>query len=246
MSAGLPGGAVPTVEEHVGAPDELAFVVADPVKFARIGRGGQPDVDGVEVPQRGAVRVVDGAVALVGDDEIEVGVAETAWSELARDGFQRADDDLAFEACCRRRAAWTASRAGSRQMSPSPAWPVRSGRRGTGRGKSMAAWNHRFMSIAMVSVLPVPVAISKSIRRRPAINAVSALDNGVGRAGTRPPRPEPETRGRATGSQRIEPRKPPRGAFEVGPPFKVGLRGQAEMARASPRRSPRSNAHARC
>ena len=68
------------------------------MKFAGIWRGSAADVNGVEVRERGAVGVVDGAMALVGDDEIEISVAEAARPELPGNGVERADDDLAFEA----------------------------------------------------------------------------------------------------------------------------------------------------
>ena len=60
--------AVPAIEKHVGAADKLAFVFAHPMQFAGIRRGGQANVDCVKVRKRGAVRVVNGTVALIGDD----------------------------------------------------------------------------------------------------------------------------------------------------------------------------------
>ncbi len=90
-------GAVPAIEKHVGAADELAFVFAHPMEFAGIRRGGQADVDGVKMRERGAVRVVNGAMALVRDDQIKIGMAETARPKLPGNRVQRADDDLTFE-----------------------------------------------------------------------------------------------------------------------------------------------------
>src|SRR5439155_13496336 len=90
-------GAVPAIEEHVGAAQELALVLAHPMEFARIRCGGETDVDRVEVRERGAVCVVNGAMALVRDHEVEISVAETSWAKLAGDGVERANHDLAFE-----------------------------------------------------------------------------------------------------------------------------------------------------
>ena len=69
-------GTVPTIEKHIGAAKELAFVFADPMKFTRIRRGGEADVDGVKMGERGAVCVVNRAMTFVRDDQIKIGVAE--------------------------------------------------------------------------------------------------------------------------------------------------------------------------
>ena len=66
--------------------------------------------------------VVDGTMAFVRDDQVKVGVAETAGAKLARDGIQRADDNLAFKAPFPAvKISCTDSRAGNRRTFPSPA-----------------------------------------------------------------------------------------------------------------------------
>ena len=52
----------------------------------------------VEMPQRGAMGVVDRAVAFIRDNKIEICVPESTRTQLAGNRLQCADDDLPLEA----------------------------------------------------------------------------------------------------------------------------------------------------
>jgi hypothetical protein len=59
------------------------------MKLTGVRRGGQADVNSIKVAERRAMAVVDGAMALVGDDKVKVGMTEAVRPQLARDGVER-------------------------------------------------------------------------------------------------------------------------------------------------------------
>jgi len=63
-------------------------MLADPSQLAGIRRGGEANVDGIEVSERSPVGIVDGAVALVRNHEVKVSVPKAAGTELARNRIE--------------------------------------------------------------------------------------------------------------------------------------------------------------
>ncbi|OIQ71252.1 hypothetical protein GALL_471340 [mine drainage metagenome] len=52
----------------------------------------------IKVAQRGTVTVVNRAVALICDNQIEIRMAKSTFTQLSRNGVERADNNLAFKA----------------------------------------------------------------------------------------------------------------------------------------------------
>src|SRR5712692_7690011 len=73
-------------------------MLADPAEFSGIWRGGEPDVNCIEVGEGGAMSVIDRTVALVRDHEIKIRMSKAAGTELSRDRIECSDYDLPFKA----------------------------------------------------------------------------------------------------------------------------------------------------
>ena len=87
-------GCVDLEEAQRVADEELVFVVAEVVRIGDAGRGGQADLDAVEVLEHAAPLAVDAAVALVGDHEVEV--ARRVVAIDVHHALQRGDGDALF------------------------------------------------------------------------------------------------------------------------------------------------------
>ena len=72
-------------------------MLADPSQLAGIRCSGKPNVNGIEMRQRGTVGVVDGAVAFIRNDQIEVCISKPASTKLGHYHIKRSDNDLAFK-----------------------------------------------------------------------------------------------------------------------------------------------------